>query len=411
MTLPMALFWLCSNGVTYCLAFRFLLQATGVQHSPHRLLWMAVNSSITLLILRYQIPGGFFLAVGFALLFAKLACHLSWPVLLPPLAVLFTLYSFLEGLTTLAMAWAAGFLPSPTWGNLFQCALCLLGNAALCYALRISQRFFLPGQPPSPAALLLPCAWMLLTLRGALGLDSRQFEPRLGTLALEGLLFLALATVGGIAVLFLLLRLFGRFTLLHRQLQGQQLCLEEAQAQAGRYASFQHDVDNHLLVLSSLLQEKNYPTAQRYAAKLRRSSPVPQAIPATGYAALDALLREKLAQAEDWGIRHHCKLSIPPTCQLDELALCALFANLLDNAIHACQGLAPEARWLSLDSSTRGTLLFIQAANATASGAPFREGTGLQNVRRIAAQYQGSVQIEQAAGRFRVCVLLCAPPG
>jgi len=43
MTLPMALFWLCSNGVTYCLAFRFLLQATGVQHSPHRLLWMAVT--------------------------------------------------------------------------------------------------------------------------------------------------------------------------------------------------------------------------------------------------------------------------------------------------------------------------------------------------------------------------------
>ena len=75
MTLPMALFWLCSNGVTYCLAFRFLLQATGVQHSPHRLLWMAVNSSITLLILRYQIPGGFFLAVGFA-----------WPATCPGLS-------------------------------------------------------------------------------------------------------------------------------------------------------------------------------------------------------------------------------------------------------------------------------------------------------------------------------------
>ncbi len=411
MTLPMALFWLCSNGLTYWLAFRFLLQATGVEKSPHFPLWLAVNSSITLLVLRYQIPGGFFLAVGFALLFAKLACRLSWSLLLPPLAVLFTLVSFLESFSALAMSWAAGVLPSPIWGTLFQCALCLLGNAALFSALRVSQRCFLPGQPGSPAVLLLPCAWMLFSLRGALGLDSRQFEPRLGVLGLEGLLFLALATAGGVVVLFLLLRLFGRLTLLHHQLQGQQLCLEEAQAQAARYASFQHDVDNHLLVLSSLLQEQDYPAAQRYAARLHRSSPTPKAVPATGFAALDALLREKLAQAEACGIQADCNISIPPTFRLDELALCALFANLLDNAIHACQPLAPGERWLSLDSRARGTLLFIEATNAMASGGPLREGTGLQNVRRIAAQYQGTVQIQQAAGRFCIRVLLCAPPG
>ena len=157
MTLPMALFWLCSNGLTYWLAFHFLLQATGVEKSPHFPLWLAVNSSITLLVLRYQIPGGFFLAVGFALLFAKLACRLSWSLLLPPLAVLFTLVSFLESFSALAMSWAAGVLPSPIWGTLFQCALCLLGNAALFSALRVSQRCFLPGQPGSPAVLLLPC--------------------------------------------------------------------------------------------------------------------------------------------------------------------------------------------------------------------------------------------------------------
>lgn len=411
MTLPMTLWWLFSNGITYCLAFGFLLRATGVQGSPHFPLWLAVNSSITLLVLRYQIPGGFFLAVGFALLFAKLVCRLSWSILLAPLTVLFTVYSLLEGFSTLAMSWAARTLPSPTAGILFQCALCLLGNAAFFLVLRLCQRGFLPGQTGSPAALLLPCAWLLVTLRWALGLDSRQFEPRLGALRLEGLFLLALAAAGGLLVLVFLLRLLGRLTLLRLRLQGQQLHLASAQAQSAQYAAFQHDIDNHLLVLSSLLREEAYPEAQQYASRLYHTRPVPKAAPATGCAALDALLREKLAQAEDCGIRLRCHLSVPPRLRLDELALCALFANLLDNAIHACQALPPEKRWLTLDSRARGELWLLTSANSAPSGGQLRAGTGLQNVRRIAVQYRGSVQVEQAAGRFCVHVLLCPPAG
>ena len=52
--------------------------------------------------------------------------------------------------------------------------------------------------------------------------------------------------------------------------------------------------------------------------------------------AVDALVEQKARAASDLGARFHAELDIPADIQLPGVELCAVFSNLLDNALNAC---------------------------------------------------------------------------
>lgn len=52
--------------------------------------------------------------------------------------------------------------------------------------------------------------------------------------------------------------------------------------------------------------------------------------------AVDALLEQKARAASDSGVRFRAELDIPADIQLPGVELCAVFSNLLDNALNAC---------------------------------------------------------------------------
>lgn len=410
--------WLLVNGFIGWSALDFLQNVLGHTQRPRRLLWLFVHASITLLVLRYQIPGAFFLALGTALLFARRVLRCPWRVLAAPMTVLFTLLTLLEGSSALVMAWAAGTLPSPFWGLVFQCLLSLLTAAVLFLALRaIRRRYAVLGQAlPALYLLLLPCLCLNLGMRAGLRLDSRDFAPFLSALDVgTGPLLLLVLLCGGVLLFLPLQALCGLIVpgrqeraMLLETLQGQGRCLEEERRSSARTAAFRHDLHNHLLVLSGLLRDRAYPDAQNYAEALHRRSTALSAPPATGCPALDALLAEKLAQARAAGIVSVCTVAIPPGLGLDALDLCALFGNLLDNALQACRALDGDQRRFTLRTSVRGKLLVVESANPTPPGHTVTPGTGLGNIQRIARRAQGSVQITQGADGFRIRVLLCA---
>ncbi|PAU67835.1 ATPase [Bifidobacterium italicum] len=60
--------------------------------------------------------------------------------------------------------------------------------------------------------------------------------------------------------------------------------------------------------------------------------------------AVDALLSMKMQEAQRNGIDLHCDAQVGKVTPLSDVELCAVFANLCDNALHACQGIhADEA--------------------------------------------------------------------
>lgn len=405
------LWWMLVNGAVCWSALHFL---QGVLGKTDRLpLWLLLHASITLLVLRYQIPMAFFLALLAAVLFGRLVLGCPWRVLAAPLAVLFALLTLLEGFSALVMAWAARTLPSPFWGTVFQCLLSLLTTAVLFLALDvIRRRCFVRGQP-LPAFCLPPCLFLIFGVRAGLRLDSPAFAAYLCALDPgTGPLLVLLLLGGGILLFFQLQTLCGfavRQALFRDLLRGQSRQLEEAQRRMDGSAAFRHDLRSHLLVLSGLLRDREYQHAQDYAEALHRRSAVLSGLPSTGRRPLDALLAEKTAQARAAGVEAVCTVAVPQSLRLDDLDLCALFGNLLDNALEACQDLEEEQRRFTLQTSVRGKLLVIESANPTPPGHTVTPGTGLDSVQRIARRCQGSVQITQEEGRFQIRILLCSP--
>ena len=373
------LWWLLVNTAVCWSALHFL---QGILGKTGRLpLWLLLHASITLLVLRYQIPKPFFLALLAALLFGRLVLGCPWRFLAAPLAVLFTLLTLLEGVSALVMAWAARTLPSPFWGTVFQCLLSLLTTAVLFLALEVIQRLCFLQEQPLLTFCLPPCLFLIFGVRAGLRLDSPAFAAYLCALDPETGPLLVLLLLGGGLLLFSQLQTLCWFAvrqaLFRDLLRGQSRQLEAAR----RSAAFRHDLRSHLLVLSGLLQDRDYQQARDYAQTLHRRSVSLSSLPAT----------------------------IPPPLPFDDLDLCALFGNLLDNALHACQDLPPEQRRFTLQTSVRGKLLVVESANPTPPGHTVTPGTGLESLRHIAQAYRGSVQFTQGAEGFRIRILLCAP--
>ena len=77
----------------------------------------------------------------------------------------------------------------------------------------------------------------------------------------------------------------------------------------------------------------------------------------TGNAVLDILLTNKLGIASQKGIRVDCTVKIPGSSIIDDIDLCIVFSNAVDNAIHACSLKSKSYHYLTLKRSRKATSL------------------------------------------------------
>ncbi len=110
---------------------------------------------------------------------------------------------------------------------------------------------------------------------------------------------------------------------------------EELENSQKQIRSLRHDMNNHFAVAESLLKSGKAEEALEYLEKL------------AGYVEtgnrrfcenniINALLNAKYSQAAEQGIDCFFHISIDGFTKLDDIALCSIFANTLDNAIEAC---------------------------------------------------------------------------
>lgn len=192
---------------------------------------------------------------------------------------------------------------------------------------------------------------------------------------------------------------------LRQAAEAQKAYLAEAAAREEKTRALRHDWQNHLVVLDGLLAAGRAGEGRAYLQKLHTRAAALAPPCHTGSPVADVLLSQKLGLAAAKGIQTEVSLTLPPACGLDELDLCAILANALDNAIEACQN-AQEQKFLHVFGERQGNFLRIVFENTCPPGPPAPAGTGLGNIRAAAQKYRGSVCIEQAAGLFRLDLLL-----
>jgi len=136
---------------------------------------------------------------------------------------------------------------------------------------------------------------------------------------------------------------------------------------------------------------------------------------------LNLILNYKFQEAEDAGISIQYEMEDMGGLQLKPTEICALFSNILDNAIEANRKIAEGLEcWIKLVCTRKGQILIIYTSNPMAEkkirfvgGIPEttkrdkgEHGFGMRSIRQIVNTYNGHMLVEAQDGIFRFTVYL-----
>ena len=170
---------------------------------------------------------------------------------------------------------------------------------------------------------------------------------------------------------------------------------------------FRHDMNNHFLVLGSLLESGDIDKVKEYLQELYGRIQGIRFKIQTGNDIVDAIVNDKAEQAEDKGIKIMWEGMFPANINLTNLDTCTIFANALDNAIEACERYEGE-RKIEVAVQSYETFLRILISNPCIADTKLhttkknkkKHGFGLKNITSCVEKNGGQVDIQMRDNRF-----------
>lgn len=197
-----------------------------------------------------------------------------------------------------------------------------------------------------------------------------------------------------------------RLLLMEREMTAQRDYLEESRTRDDQTRSFRHDLKHHLLVLGGMLEQGETIRAKEYLGKLKSVSESFSYPCNTGNTVVDMVLGSKLNVACQSDIQIECTVRIPSPCTVDDLDLCVLFSNAVDNAIHACNEMEGKVRFIRISGMQKGNFFMIEVENSCLPHGTYKKGVGLTNMEAVSEKYHGAVTTEKRGDCFLLNILL-----
>lgn len=194
-------------------------------------------------------------------------------------------------------------------------------------------------------------------------------------------------------------------------LQRQKEYFDQRSADDEELRRFRHDYKNHMIVISALLAGGRTEEAAKYTESLGESVRNEAKKIRTGNPAADVLLNHKSAAAAENNIELHYTGFIPTNC-FEDVDLCAVLSNLIDNAMEATEQCNSD-RIIKIEADLVREHFLLTVSNPyvslkkdrngnlkTTKADPLNHGIGMKNVARIADKYHGVVFTEQEYAVF-----------
>lgn len=182
-----------------------------------------------------------------------------------------------------------------------------------------------------------------------------------------------------------------------------------------------HDIKKHRLAIRDMAEVGQSQEIIRYLDEMEQGQKKVRNQNMVNHELLNLILNRKFQEAEGFGITIEYRLDDMCSLLLTQMEICALFTNILDNAIEANRALAGEKeRWIKLDCTRQGQMLAVYASNPMPEGkVRFLEGIpqttkkdkknhgiGMLSIQRIVASYGGHVQIDVKKGVFELVIYM-----
>lgn len=181
-----------------------------------------------------------------------------------------------------------------------------------------------------------------------------------------------------------------------------------------------HDLRNHLLCLKYL---PTIEEMQTYISGLEEQVSEFETFRYTGNKALDIILSEKIHLCRVYGIDFDDQISINQLDFMSDVAICALFANSLDNAIEACQQMAQtDEKYIRMTCKVMNGFMVLKLINSkaheiktvgdrlqTTKVNPEEHGIGLSSIKYIVDKYGGELVIDYSEKEFHLGIVIAVP--
>lgn len=193
---------------------------------------------------------------------------------------------------------------------------------------------------------------------------------------------------------------------------------EEVQNIYKTMRGWRHDYKNHIQVMRASLEMGNLTELGNYLGELTVDLNTVDTVVKTGNVMADAILNSKLSLCKARNIPYEVTASIPEECGVNDVELCVIIGNLLDNAMEACEkiedkkkrfirvyiGLFKQQLYINVTNSMIGTP--VKKGKAYKSSKGENHGFGLMRVDRIADKYNGFVNRQFEDGVFGTEIML-----
>lgn len=205
------------------------------------------------------------------------------------------------------------------------------------------------------------------------------------------------------------------------QAASQMLALQQRQyehiAQTDMQVRMQrHDLRHQLMVIQQLAAQKDTEQLSDYLAGLVEAMPTGTDMKLCENFAVNAIAAHYADAAEEAGIKHSIKLQIPAdTGVLQDIDLCVVVGNILENAVEACKRMRDGVRYVSMQGRLKAQVLMITCENSfegelvehgevLLSNKREGEGMGMHSVMAVARKYGGIARFEPGEGVFLTSV-------
>lgn len=182
-----------------------------------------------------------------------------------------------------------------------------------------------------------------------------------------------------------------------------------------------HDFRQHLRVIDNMAQKANQIMISEYLNNTYEfiDKTKTSTIFICNNVAVDAILQYYIAICKKQKIKLEIKLSIPENLLLNDVELCSILGNLLENAIEACQRQESNNKFIYINSKEDNKVFYLIIENSyngkvLKSGNKFlsfkdrskRFGIGIESVKKILYDHQGTIDIIPGKNSFRVGIVI-----
>lgn len=192
---------------------------------------------------------------------------------------------------------------------------------------------------------------------------------------------------------------------------------DEVESMYTKMRGWRHDYHNHIQALQASMALGRYQEVNEYLRQLNDDLTNVDTVLKTGRVMVDAILNGKISIAARNEIPVNARAAIPRELQANDVDLCVIIGNLLDNAIEENKKLEAEKRFIRIYIGMKNTHLYIAVTNAAgkkqeksgtlfASSKGAEHGFGLARVRGIVKKYDGIFTADSEDGGFTAEVLL-----